>query len=356
MRNSFKAALFVFGLSTIGLIGASPVSAQQMCTLIGPGNNGGALLPNDLACGDGAYAAGGGTVATGSTAFGTVASADGAGSTSVGSNAGSGATAAGVTSIGANTNRGVAAGIFSTAIGAGDATATAARSSGSYAVAIGGGDASNSGATAAGTQSVAIGSQSSASAGLSTAVGAVSTASGASSTALGNGSTASAANSTAIGTGATATAANSVAIGAGSTATAANTVSMGAAGNQRRVTNVAAGVDPTDAVNVAQLNAAVGNAGALQTQLNSLTDYATESRREARQGVAAAIAMGSAPMPSAPGKITYAVNTGFFKSETAGGVSFAYRFDTARPMAFNFGYAYGGGSSHGLRAGIAGEF
>ena len=61
-------------------------------------------------------------------------------------------------------------------------------------------------------------------------------------------------------------------------------------------------------------------------------------------------------MPSAPGKVTYAVNTGFFKSETAGGVSFAYRFNTASPMAFNVGYAYGGDNSHGGRVGVAGEF
>jgi hypothetical protein len=93
----------------------------------------------------------------------------------------------------------------------------------------------------------------------------------------------------------------------------------------------------------------------LQSSFAALTDYAVSSRREARQGIAAAFALTGAPMPSAPGKLTYAVNSGFFKSETAGGISFAYRFNTARPMAFNAGYAYGGGDSHGGRVGISGE-
>ena len=53
--------------------------------------------------------------------------------------------------------------------------------------------------------------------------------------------------------GATATAAGSVALGQGSVANRANSVSVGSAGNERQVTNVAAGTQATDAVNVAQL-------------------------------------------------------------------------------------------------------
>ncbi|KAB0644980.1 adhesin [Burkholderia latens] len=66
-------------------------------------------------------------------------------------------------------------------------------------------------------------------------------------------------NATAIGTNATASAPNSVALGAGSIAGEANTVSVGSAGNERRLTNVAAGVNPTDGVNVSQLNAVQGS-------------------------------------------------------------------------------------------------
>jgi len=83
-----------------------------------------------------------------------------------------------------------------------------------------------------------------------------------------------AAGSIALGSGASATAANSVALGAGSTTTAvlsdpaynpgfgtlageiaSGEISIGSATIQRRITNVAAGSAPTDAVNVSQLEA-----------------------------------------------------------------------------------------------------
>src|SRR5690606_41157957 len=47
---------------------------------------------------------------------------------------------------------------------------------------------------------------------------------------------------------------NSVALGSGSIADRERTVSVGAAGLERQITNVAAGTEDTDAVNVAQLN------------------------------------------------------------------------------------------------------
>src|SRR5690606_18112530 len=49
---------------------------------------------------------------------------------------------------------------------------------------------------------------------------------------------------------------NSVALGAGSVADRDNTVSVGDAGDERQITNVAAGTEGTDAVNLHQLNAA----------------------------------------------------------------------------------------------------
>ncbi|WP_236904661.1 YadA-like family protein [Collimonas fungivorans] len=62
----------------------------------------------------------------------------------------------------------------------------------------------------------------------------------------------------------------------------ANTVSIGSAGNERRVVNVASGVNGTDAVNVSQLNAGVTQAinytnqqvGQLQQSLNNTADRA----------------------------------------------------------------------------------
>jgi len=63
---------------------------------------------------------------------------------------------------------------------------------------------------------------------------------------------------------------NSVALGAGSQTSADNTVSVGSATNQRRITNVDAGVDSHDAVNLAQ-----SQAGDSQT-LDTANDYTNQ--------------------------------------------------------------------------------
>ncbi|MGN7727327.1 hypothetical protein ACTJIL_16095, partial [Luteimonas sp. 22616] len=86
-----------------------------------------------------------------------------------------------------------------------------------------------------------------------TAIGWNSWSSGESSTSLGESAFATADGATALGAGANADALNSVALGAGSEADRDNSVSVGSAGNERQITNVAAGTEDTDAVNVAQL-------------------------------------------------------------------------------------------------------
>lgn len=69
-------------------------------------------------------------------------------------------------------------------------------------------------------------------------------------------------NSLAIGANASSNGANSVALGNGSIADASYTVSVGSFSQQRRITFVAAGTQATDAVNLAQMNAAIAaNAG-----------------------------------------------------------------------------------------------
>lgn len=99
-------------------------------------------------------------------------------------------------------------------------------------------------------------------------------------TAVGTGATVEATRGTALGHGALVTTANSVAIGAGSVANEEGTVSFGTIGNERRLTNVSAGLAETDAVNLGQLNALQANfyitAIAAQQQINnalSRTDY-----------------------------------------------------------------------------------
>lgn len=105
-----------------------------------------------------------------------------------------------------------------------------------------------------GEGSVAIGEGSDASGKGAIGLGNGSAASGAGSVAVGEGSVASGTGSVAMGEGASATGNNSVAVGAGSTADRDSEFSVGSQGNERVVSNVAAGVRPTDAVNVQQMD------------------------------------------------------------------------------------------------------
>jgi trimeric autotransporter adhesin len=114
----------------------------------------------------------------------------------------------------------------------------------------------------------------------------------------------------AIGDGANASGANSVALGTGSVADQDNTVSVGSPGNERRITNVAPGINGTDAANMNQLNL-------VQNNVNTVA-------RQSFSGVAAAMAMPSLT-PSAPGKTVVAAGVGNYKGYSAVGVGGTYR-------------------------------
>ncbi|EDL4933066.1 hypothetical protein CV174_08625 [Salmonella enterica] len=81
------------------------------------------------------------------------------------------------------------------------------------------------------------------------------------------------ADSVAIGSGSIAAAENSVALGTNSVADEANTVSVGSSTQQRCITNVAAGVNNTDAVNVAQLKASEAGSVRYETNADSSVNY-----------------------------------------------------------------------------------
>jgi len=112
-------------------------------------------------------------------------------------------------------------------------------------------------------------------------------------------------DSIAIGGGATAIGNSSVALGAGSIATDAMTVSVGTTTSQRRITNVADGIDAHDAVNMGQLEAAGiingnGKAGAVTyDQKDGTTNYSSitlgDGSENASPTVIHNVADGSAP-------------------------------------------------------------
>ncbi|EKS5495419.1 YadA-like family protein [Escherichia coli] len=82
-------------------------------------------------------------------------------------------------------------------------------------------------------------------------------------------------DSVAIGSGSIAAADNSVALGTGSVANEENTISVGSSTNQRRITNVAAGVNATDAVNVSQLKSSEAGGVRYDTKADGSVDYSS---------------------------------------------------------------------------------
>jgi trimeric autotransporter adhesin len=201
-------------------------------------------------------------------------------------------------------------------------------------------------AQAAGNNSTAFGVLSRASGDNAVALGNQAQTVGSNSTAMGSQARALAANSTAIGNQAVATGYNSVSIGSGSVASEANTVSVGAPGNERRITNLAAGVDPSDAVNMQQFQDGM-------TSLNSRID---DVDSHARRGIAADAALAPLIMPSAAGRTTLSLSSGFYRGATAVGIGIAHRFDFSLPTVIYGSYANADGIESVGRIGLAVEF
>jgi autotransporter adhesin len=176
-----------------------------------------------------------------------------------------------------------------------DATGTGlcATASGDGATAYG------SNAVASGENTTAIGFRAAATYAGSVAIGYNAEAVADPTVAIGANSLAAGNNSVALGASASAVGSNSVALGAGSVATQDNTVSVGSQGSERRITNVADGVNATDAANVGQLNKAVGS---IQNQINDVA-------RNAYSGVAAATALAMIPEVDMNKNFSFGVGT-----------------------------------------------
>ncbi|GGJ84206.1 hypothetical protein GCM10007426_11650 [Alloalcanivorax dieselolei] len=266
---------------------------------VATGNNASAVDDNSVAIGTSATANGGNTD-FGAVAVGNMATATGDGATALGSE--TLALADGATAVGDDAN---ALALFSTALGDG-AEVDAASISG-----------------------VAIGAEATASgAPLGTAVGTLATASALQATAVGTGAAASGSQSAAFGAGAQATVAEGVALGTGSIAATAagvagydpltglpstdtsstwtstmGAVSVGGAGETRQITNVAAGTNDTDAVNVAQLQAS-------ETHYYSVNDNGVVQGNYANDGATGVNALAAGTNALATGESTVAMGNG----------------------------------------------
>ena len=155
---------------------------------------------------------------------------------------------------------------------------------------------------------------------------------------------ASGSDSVAIGANAVASGDNSIALGANSIASDANTVSIGSSGNERRITNIAAGVNATDAVNVGQMS-----------QLRTDMDASVRSlQRQAFGGIAAAMAMPNLA-PSAPGKVVVAAGIGNYKGYSAIAAAATYRSPNGKWLA-NGGVSITPSGGTGIRGQVGYEF
>ena len=125
-------------------------------------------------------------------------------------------------------------------------------------------------------------------------------------------------DSVAIGSGSIAAADNSVALGTGSVADEENTISVGSSTNQRRITNVAAGKNATDAVNVAQLKQSVQETKQYTDQrMVEMDNKLSKTESKLSGGIASAMAMTGLPQAYTPGASMASIGGGTYNGESA---------------------------------------
>jgi trimeric autotransporter adhesin len=111
-----------------------------------------------------------------------------------------------------------------------------------------------------------------------------------------------------------------------------------------------------DAVNGSQLFATNQRVSALEAITLNVGSLITSNRREAQRGTSLALAMTDAPLPSAPGRTSYAFNLATYRSEQAMSLSLSHRVRFAETLAITAGGSFAGGRDWGARVGVAGEF
>jgi autotransporter adhesin len=249
------------------------------------------------------------------------------------------------------------------------AMGSGANASGNDAVAIGTGAQATDGAAvaiglgniASGNGAVAIGDPNHATGRGAVAIGADNRATGLGAVAIGADSVAEGRSAIALGSNARATAAGAVAIGENAVADRPGQVALGSTGSTYTLAGI--GSAASRAAQSGPLNYvtsdAAGNLALSDFGPNDLALIRFDLdrvRRDARSGTAAAMAMGYAPMPSAPGRTSYSLNGSTFREAQAIGGAIAHRLDTDNPFALTAGFAYAGHGNNAVRVGVAGEF
>ena len=108
---------------------------------------------------------------------------------------------------------------------------------------------------------------------------------------------------------------------------AGNSVSLTTGGlnnGGNKITNVAAGTAGTDAVNVSQLNQALGAfAGSNTANFTALENKVNEVAADAKAGTAAAMAVAGLPQAYLPGKSMMAVGGGVYRGESGYAIGYS---------------------------------
>ena len=192
------------------------------------------------------------------------------------------------------------------------------------------------------------------------AIGNLNSAVGNGAIALGNAASANGAGAVAIGSGAVATMDGQVALrGSDSTYTFAGLNSAESAARQSGpvslVTTDAAGNLGVSTLDIGLLQSTAGRIGSLEGRVDTLFDLAAVERRETNRGIAAAVALTPAPMPSEVGRVSYAANASVYRGELGLGASVAARVNSDTPLAVTMGVSYSGGKNTAARVGVAGS-
>jgi hypothetical protein len=369
------------GLATLAValcLGTAPVKAQFVCA----GNNettangDGAIAlvsPGNFACGTNANAVGGGgatntaignnSVAHGFASANTASgfAADASGQLSFNTATGAGADAHGDSSANTATgehadahgdnSRNTANGQKANASGADSgntATGFFADAHGDASANTASGFAAN--ASGAGSQNIAMGFNADAHGDgtNNVAIGTFATATGANSSALGNGAQATFDNSTAIGNGATATRANQQMFG-----TASNTYTMAGIAT---AASRAAQAGPTSIVtsdNAGNLaTRSLADLGlASQSDISALNGRINDVNREARGGIALALAASGLQFDTRPGKVSLSGGYGNFKGQSGFAVGLGYA--VSESMRFNAAFTAAQQGDIGARVGAS---
>ena len=353
MKFSQKVPAALATLAVALCLGTAPVKAQFVChnEITGTGDGASATGSiNNFACGTNANASNAAGVSF-NTAIGNTSDAHGDNSSNTAN--GFAAKASGNSSI--NTAYGFGADAR------GDRSANSASGLGADAR---GNDSSNnasglgakatgnfSGHLAMGTGAIASGDGTIDAAINNTAIGTAAHATGANSTAVGTAAFATGANSSALGNGAKATFANSTAIGNGATATRADQQMFGTASNTYTMAGIntaasrAAQVGPTSIVtsdtagNLAARSfadlglASQSDISGINGRLDALNGRINDVNREARGGIALALAASGLQFDTRPGKVSLSGGYGNFKGESGFAVGLGYA--VSESMRFN---------------------